>query len=58
MLKSEVKKDLLERDVFVFFDFFAKKKKKKKHISLRRSLSWRENALTFNKIYLCPTTYE
>jgi hypothetical protein len=51
MLKSGVEKDLLERDVFVFFDFFAKKIKKNKHISLRRSLSWRENALIFNRVY-------
>jgi hypothetical protein len=51
MLKSGVKKDLLERDVFVFFDFFVKKIKKNKHISLRRSRSWRENALIFNRVY-------
>jgi hypothetical protein len=39
MLKSGVKKDPLERDDFVFFDFFAKKIKENKIISLR-SLSW------------------
>ncbi|MEO0043497.1 MAG: hypothetical protein RL329_2945 [Bacteroidota bacterium] len=41
MLKRRYQKDPLESDVFVFFDFFAKKIKKNKHIALRLSLSWR-----------------
>jgi hypothetical protein len=40
MLKSGVKKDLLERDVFVFFDFFAKKNKKKQKTLFQKSPLW------------------
>jgi hypothetical protein len=45
MLKSEVKKDLLERDVFVFFCFFEKRKKKKKNTFLSAAPSRGEKML-------------
>jgi hypothetical protein len=45
MLKSGVKKDLLERDVFVFFCFFFKKTKKKKNTSLSAAPSRGEKML-------------